>query len=238
MGTAFCHPLSVLDDHSRYLIGLEPMRGPQLETTQRALIDMFETYGLPEAMLMDHGAAWWNPTNGHGLTRLSVMLIKQGIALRYSGVGHPQTQGKVEKWHDTLRRAVRHHGKPPEDLAGWVALLSRIRQNYNHRRPHEALEMDVPAQRYRGSPRRYQPQPVEWQYPTGSAVKRVDCDGRISIFGGNRFVSEALVGERVRLQRMGRVALISYRHMYIREIHADGPSKTLICPVWENVYAN
>jgi transposase InsO family protein len=233
MGAGRCHPLSVLDDHSRYLIGLEAMASPQMEATERALIAMFETHGLPQAMLMDHGTAWWNPTNGHGLTRLSVMLIRQGIVLRYSGVRHPQTQGKVEKWHDTLRRAVRHHGRTPQDLAGWTELLSQIRQVYNDRRPHEALQMQVPAERYRVSPRRYQPHPVEWQYPARSIVKRVDCDGRISIFGGGRFISEALIGERVRVERFGTVALISYRHMYIREIYANGGSQQLICPIWQ-----
>src|SRR5262245_12917951 len=233
MGKTQCHPLSVLDDHSRFLIGLQAMSSPQLEPTQRSLIAMFETYGLPEAMLMDHGTVWWNPTNGHGLTRLSVMLIRQGIVLRYSGVGHPQTQGKVEKWHDTLRRAVRHHGTTPDDLNGWSELLARIRQTYNHVRPHEAIAMQVPAQRYRPSARCYQPRPREWHYPRGSFVKRVDCDGRIHIFGRDRFISEALVGERVRVDRLGRIALISYRHMYIREIHADGPGRQLISPIWE-----
>lgn len=233
MGNMQCHPLSVLDDHSRFLIGLEPMSSPQLEATQRGLIRMFETYGLPEAMLMDHGTVWWNPTNGHGLTRLSVMLIRQGIVLRYSGVGHPQTQGKVEKWHDTLRRAVRHHRTTPTDLQGWGELLRQIRQTYNHVRPHEAIGMQVPAQRYRPSTRCYQPQPREWQYPSRSIVKRVDCDGRIQIFGKERFVSEALIGERVRVEKIGRIALISYRHMYVREIHADGPGRRLVCPIWQ-----
>lgn len=233
MGQGQCHPLSVLDDHSRYLIGLQPMASPQLEPTQRSLIVMFETYGLPEAMLMDHGTVWWNPTNGHGLTRLSVMLIRQGIVLRYSGIGHPQTQGKVEKWHDTLRRAVRHHGVPPKDLPGWGELLAKIRHSYNHVRPHEAINMEVPAQRYRPSTRSYQPQPAEWEYPHRSIVKRVDCDGRIKFFGDDHFVSEALIGERVRVERIGSTALISYRHMYIREVHADGSARQLICPIWD-----
>jgi transposase InsO family protein len=233
MGQAQCHPLSVLDDHSRYLIGLQPMAGPQLEPTQRSLIGMFETYGLPEAMLMDHGTVWWNPTNGHGLTRLSVMLIRQGIVLRYSGIGHPQTQGKVEKWHDTLRRAVRHQGALPKDLTGWSELLAKIRHTYNHVRPHEAINMEVPAQRYRPSTRSYQPQPREWQYPSRSIVKRVDCDGSITIFGDHHFISEALIGERVRVERIGSIALISYRHMHIRELHADGSARQLICPIWE-----
>ena len=232
MGTGQCHPLSVLDDHSRYLVGLEPMASPQFEPTQRALIRMFESYGVPEAMLMDHGCIWWSPTNGHGLTRLAVMLIRQGIELRYSGVRHPQTQGKVEKWHDTLRRAVRHRGKTPADLVGWAELLTEIRYSYNHRRPHEALQMDVPANRYRRSGRNYQPEPVEWQYPSGSTVRRVGNDGHIRALGGEHFISMALVHEKVAVERIGTTALISYRHMYIREIHSNRQARQLVCPIW------
>ena len=147
MGRGFCYPLSVLDDHSRYLVGLDAMASPSLEGVEGSLIGIFERYGLPESMLMDHGTPWWSANNGHGLTRLSVMLIEQGIQLRYSGVGHPQTQGKVEKWHDTLRRAVRHEGQIPEDLSGWEELLAPIRHNYNQVRPHEGIDMQVPADR-------------------------------------------------------------------------------------------
>jgi transposase InsO family protein len=229
-GTGQCHPLSVLDDYSRYLIGLDAMSGPQMEPAQRSLIRMFEQYGLPQAMLMDHGSAWWNPISGHGLTRLSVMLIRQGITLKYSGVGHPQTQGKVEKWHDTLRRAVRHRRWLPEQLADWTTLLYEIRNVYNNVRPHEGINMQVPAQRYQRSPRNYQSQPPEWEYPVGSLIKRVDCDGSIRLFGNSNFLSEALIGERVRVEKFGPVALVSYRHMYIREINENG-SRPLVCAI-------
>ena len=63
-------------------------------------------------MLMDHGAPWWNTSNGWGLTRLSVDLIKQGIDLIYGRVRHPQTQGKVERFHRTLKDSVAHQGQP------------------------------------------------------------------------------------------------------------------------------
>src|SRR5208283_3141853 len=94
------------DDHSRYLLGLFLLAEPSGELTLRCLRRVFEPYGLPEAMLMDHGVPWWSNSNGHGLTQLSVALLKQGIRLYFSGVRHPQTQGKVERLHRTLEQAL------------------------------------------------------------------------------------------------------------------------------------
>jgi transposase InsO family protein len=229
MGGGFCYPLSVLDDHSRYLVGLVAMSSPSLEGVESSVIGIFERYGLPESMLMDHGTPWWSANNGHGLTRLSVMLIEQGIQLRYSGVGHPQTQGKVEKWHDTLRRAVRHEGQMPDDLRGWEELLAPIRQNYNQVRPHEGIDMQVPADRYVRSSRPYQREPRGWEYPMGSIVKRVDRDGRLYVSGRHYFICEALSGKRVRVENIGATVLVSYRQMYIREI-VDEKSRPVVRP--------
>ena len=67
---------------------------------------MFQEYGVPEAMLMDHGSPWWGTANRIGLTRLSVDLMEQGIRLYWSGLGHPQSQGKVERFHRSLSAGI------------------------------------------------------------------------------------------------------------------------------------
>jgi transposase InsO family protein len=232
MGSRECFPLSVLDDHSRYLIGLQALDGTKTEGVQQTLVGLFQEYGLPEAMLMDHGVPWWNAINGHGLTRLSVNLIRQGIRLCFSGVRHPQTQGKVEKFHDTLRRAVKHRNRWPEDLSGWQRDLSEIRHVYNHRRPHEALNMDVPASRYRPSIRSYQAIPKEWDYPTGSWVHRLNTQGQLWWKGRYLFVCRAVASERVCIQELNQKLVVSFRHMWIREIDLKtGHSVALIAPV-------
>ena len=133
-----------MDDHSRYAVGLYPLRSPALEPVRACVVRTFEVYGVPEALLMDHGTPWWSTTNGYGLTRLSVELIEQGIRLCFSGVGHPQTQGKVEQFHCASSRAVRHRGRP-QGWVQWKALLAAFREEYNQVRPHEALAMAVPA---------------------------------------------------------------------------------------------
>jgi transposase InsO family protein len=238
MGDRQCFPLSILDDHSRYLIGLQALDSTKRVGVQETLVNLFAQYGLPEAMLMDHGTPWWDSINGHGLTQLSVALIKQGIRLHYSGVRHPQTQGKVEKFHGTLQRTVTHRDCWPEDLNGWQLQFADIRQNYNHYRPHEALNMDLPAAHYQRSARSYQPEPTEWEYPSGSLVIRLNSQGQLYWKSRYRFVCRPLANEHVRIQQLDNKLLISYRHMWIREIDMlSGRGVPLITPTDEPLRA-
>jgi transposase InsO family protein len=213
-----CHPLSILDDHSRYAVGLYALGELSTEQAYPYLVETFRRYGVPEAMLMDRGTLWWSPHNGWGLTRLSVRLIEQGIQLVYGRVAHPQTQGKVERFHRTLGAALRHRGVP-ERLEQWPAVLAEFRHSYNERRPHEALGMERPGERYQPSGRAYQPRPAAWDYPAGSAVARLSSQGLLVRDGRRWFVCEALGGQRVRVEEFDGKLLVSYRHMYIREIN-------------------
>lgn len=217
MREGICYPLSILDDHSRYAVGLYALPRFNAEAVHRCLVETFQCYGVPEAMLLDHDPLWWSNTNGYGLTWLSVRLIQQGIQLHYGRVGHPQTQGKVERFHRTLDEALQHEGRP-QQWAEWGPALARFRHCYNHVRPHEALGMQRPVERYRPSARAYQPQPPEWAYPEGSEVKRLNSQGCLDEGGDRWFVCEALAGERVRIERFDGRLLVSYRHMYVREI--------------------
>lgn len=216
-----CHALAILDDHSRYLLGLHALTALVIEQAYPCLVETFRGYGLPQAMLMDHGSLWWSPTNGWGLTWLSIGLIEQGITLLYGRVAHPQTQGKVERVNGTVGSELRHHGVP-RHLREWPAALAEMRQTYNHQRPHEALGMQRPAQRYRPSARAYQEQPREWEYPEGSEVRRLDANGMLAEAGRRWFVCEALAGKRVCVERFDEKLLVSYRHMYLREIDPLG----------------
>jgi transposase InsO family protein len=104
-------PLSVLDDHSRYLVGLEQTGSTRAEAVRERLEGLFRSHGVPAAMLMDHGVPWWSAkVGGSGWTWLSVWLMRQGIRCVLSGVGHPQTQGKVERFHQSLEEARRRPG--------------------------------------------------------------------------------------------------------------------------------
>jgi transposase InsO family protein len=212
-----CHPLSILDDHSRYAVGLYAL--PELSGRKACpfLVETFRRYGVPQAMLMDRGALWWSAWNGWGLTRLSVRLIEQGIQLLYGRVRHPQTQGKVERFHRTLGQALRHRGVPRE-FGQWPAALDEFRSSYNQRRPHEALGMKRPAERYQPSRRNYAECVREWEYPEGSDVQRLNSQGMLAADRHRWFVCGALAGQRVQVERFDGKLLVSYRHMYVREI--------------------
>jgi len=98
-------PLSVLDDYSRYLIALAANGSTHGEAVREQLEEAFQRCGVPEGMLMDHGTPWWSQQAPSRQTRLSLWLMRQGIRLHWSGIRHPQTQGKVERFHAALQRA-------------------------------------------------------------------------------------------------------------------------------------
>ncbi len=146
-----------------------------------------------------------------------MQLIKQGIRLLYGRVCHPQTQGKVERFHRTLGEALRHRGLPTR-WAEWLPLLAEVQREYNQRRPHEALALRRPAELYQPSRQRYQERPPAWEYPSGSEVQRLNTQGMLEDRGRRWFVCGALAGQRVRIERLDAKVLVSYRHMYLREI--------------------
>jgi transposase InsO family protein len=213
-----CHTLSVLDDHSRFVVGLTPLLRLQTGAVRAALIRSFERYGVPAAMLMDHGAPWWSTQGPAGLTRLVVFLLKQGIRVVFSAVRHPQTQGKVERFHRTLAERLRWVGVPTT-LAGFRRTLAWFREEYNEVRPHAALGLTPPATHFTPSARPYRPTPRPWSYPAGLEIRRVHPRGVIQVAGAPYFVSEALGGEDVACVPLADRILVVYRHMYVRELH-------------------
>jgi transposase InsO family protein len=210
-------PLSILDDHSRYGVGLYAMRDHSWERVRDCFIDVFERCGKPCQMLMDHGTPWWANQNGWGLSRLSVFLIEQDIDLIFGRVCHPQTQGKVERFHRTLARSMIKQGLPTQ-WHQWQERYDGFLDRYNYVRPHEAIGMQTPAQRYRRSERFYRPQTVPWQYPETLEVVRVDANGMIRWEGRRHFVCEALVHHQVAVEQLGQELLVRFRNMYVRQI--------------------
>lgn len=216
-GEAKDEPLSILDDHSRFGIGLYAMRDHSWQRVQDCFIDAFERCGKPRQMLLDHGAPWWNSRNGWGLSRLSVFLIEQDIDLIFGRVSHPQTQGKVERFHRTLSRSMIKQGLPTQ-WEQWQERYEGFLERYNQIRPHEALGMQTPAQRYRRSDRVYQAQALEWEYPEDLERLRVDANGMICWERRRYFVCEALVHQEVAVEQIGGELLARFRNMYIRQI--------------------
>jgi transposase InsO family protein len=173
-----CHPLTMLDDHSRFNVLLQACEDQRQQTVQDALRRVFERYGLPDAILCDNGAPW-GACGGDEHTGLSIWLLRLGVGVYHGRAYHPQTQGKEERFHRTLKAEVIQRG-------GWshcAQVQKRFddwRSIYNCQRPHEALEMATPASRYRLSQRPYPSQLPELEYATGVQIRRVDQNGWIS----------------------------------------------------------
>jgi transposase InsO family protein len=214
----WCYPLTLLDDHSRYLLGLWPLASISTEPVQATLRAHFRRHGMPEALLLDHGVPWWSSSSGHGLTRLSVWLMCHGVSLLWAAVRHPQTLGKVERFHRTLDERTRHAGLP-ETLKAWRQWADLMRWEYNHLRPHEALGMKTPAQVY-GSDnlRAYREPPPQWDYG-GAHTALVNTAGCVAFRGRRWFVCEALADQRVRLDELDALLVVTFRNTTVREIN-------------------
>lgn len=211
-------PLSVLDDCSRYAIGLEALRGTQWRPVRQRLEVMFEEAGLPDGMLMDHGTPWWNANHPCGWTQLSIWLMNRNVRLHFSAVRHPQTQGKVERFHRTLEDALHERGFPATE-AEWPGWLASFRQEYNQVRPHEALGMATPASRWRPSDRRYQPT-AAWEYAEGAQLQKLRAWGQVRLGSHEYTVSAALAGQYVQLVPLGTDRmLVFYRRTCVRELN-------------------
>jgi transposase InsO family protein len=221
-------PLSVIDDCSRYAVALSSIGTTRAQAVRERLQTAFLDCGLPDAMLMDHGIPWWNMGSPGGWTELSVWLMKQDIQLLYAGVRHPQTQGKVERFHGALELARRRRGLPaPELRQSW---LDDFRHEYNHLRPHEALAMQTPASLWRPSQRRFNPDPAPWQYPQGSEVQRLESTGQLQLEGRRWQVAGPLAQELVQLVRLGQRVLVFYRNTLVRELDLAGQASTSVEP--------
>jgi transposase InsO family protein len=218
-------PLSVIDDHSRYLIALEATGKLDGDLVRKRLEQAFERCGVPEAMLMDHGTPWWNWQSFSGRTHLSLWMMRQGIQLCWSGIQHPQTQGKVERFHGSLQRALDRRGGVGPEPQLW---LDAYRSEYNQVRPHEALEMQTPASVWRKSERHYDPHPPPWQYPQGAWTMKVDCQGTLDLHGQRWRIGRTLAGERVLIQPIEERFLVFYCSTLVREIDPAIQRSTIV----------
>jgi transposase InsO family protein len=147
LSTGRCHPLTVLDDHSRFCLALAACPDEQGITVQQQLVSVFQCYGLPERMLVDNGPPWGSSGQGSH-TRFSAWLIRLGVTVSHGRPFHPQSQGKDERFHRTLKLEVVSQRPVWHSLPDVQAAFDGWRPHYNFERPHEALGFEVPASRY------------------------------------------------------------------------------------------
>jgi transposase InsO family protein len=187
-----CHPLTVLDDHSRYSIGLIACADETEPTVKGHLTGLFRRHGLPEAMLADNGSPWGG-SGAIGHTALEVWLLRIGIPLLHGKPRHPQTQGKEERFHRTLDVELLQ-GNRFAGLAASQIGFDAFRRVYNTERPHEGIGMAVPQSRYRASQITFPEQLAEPDYYATDVVRRVHQDGAASFHGWRVKLSQAFGG--------------------------------------------
>jgi transposase InsO family protein len=204
-----CHPLTVLDDHSRYALVLAACGDERTQTVRSHLIQAFKTYGLPRKILSDNGPPWG--TAGHTIeaqwTPLTAWLLRLNIGVGHGAPYHPQTQGKEERFHRTLKG----------DLLKWNVIhdlddaqekFDDYRQTYNHVRPHEALKMACPGQRYVISERPYPDALPAVEYNAGQRTMKVTSSGGITVDSKYYQMGRAFGGHEVALRPTRRDGLL------------------------------
>jgi transposase InsO family protein len=194
-----CHPLTVVDDHSRYDLCLEACANERGDTVRERLERTFRRYGLPEAFFVDNGTPWGDPS-GERWTRFSVWLLKLGIAVIHSRPYHPQSRGKNERFHRTLQAEV-FALRRLRDLAEVQRAFDAWREVYNFERPHEAIGQQVPASRYQPSQRAMPDRLPTVEYDAHEIVRIVPNTKAYVSFKNQLWkVPQAFCGERLAIR--------------------------------------
>ena len=191
-----CYPLTVTDAFSRFIIRCEVVDDPNGPCVQAVLDSAFREFGLPAAIRSDNGPPFASRGAG-GLTSLAVWLVRLGIRLERIQPGKPQQNGRHERMHLTLKRDTA--SPPAGSRRAQQRRFDRWRHEFNHERPHEALDNKPPATRFAPSALRYPRPPIRFDISFLSRQLRVERDGTVRIDRQRVFISTALHGEDIEL---------------------------------------
>ncbi len=189
-------PFTVTDGFSRYLIGLSATCSTQGAECKPLLERAFREYGLPEVIRSDNGPPFAS-SGVAGLTELSVWWIKLGIRHERIDPGHPQQNGRHERFHLTLLEAMQPRAA---SRAAQARRFAAFKRDYNEERPHEALGQQPPARFYHPSPRRMPRRLPEPGYPAEAAVRQVRSNGEIKWRGELVYICSTLAGETIAVE--------------------------------------
>lgn len=194
-----CDPLTITDAHSRYLLRCHIV--PKADGVHVAAIfeAAFREHGLPGVIHTDNGAPFASRAPG-GLSRVSMQWVKLGVVPERSRLASPQDNGRHERMHSTLKQATL---QPPERTPRrQQESFDRFQQEYNHERPHEALEDRTPASCYRPSRRPMPRRMPELEYGDDVMVRRISQQGSLKMNGERTFVSEIFAYEWLGLRAL------------------------------------
>jgi transposase InsO family protein len=193
------HPLTVIDDHSRYALCIGAC-GDETGTTVKAQLEqVFRHYGLPQAFFVDNGNPWGDSQGGEW-TKFRIWLLKLGVHLIHARPFHPQSRGKNERFHRSMDDEV-FAMRALANLSEAQYVFTDWRGTYNHERPHEGIAMQRPAERYWPSPRPLPEKLPHVEYGQGETVRKVTLNTRSIWFRGKEWnVPKAFAGESLALR--------------------------------------
>ena len=195
---SLCYPLTILDDHSRYSLGVLACSNQKRETVQNHFRHIFDRYGLPRAIYVDNGNPWGTPIEGFGQTKFTAWLLRHDVAVIHGRPYYPQGRGKIERFHRTLKLEVLQ-GRQFSSLEETQVEFDTWRSVYNQERPHESLDLGVPSTRYRVSDRSFREATEAFVYGDRFVVRRTQHRGQLSFRGTKYRVSEAFSGDSIGL---------------------------------------
>jgi hypothetical protein len=190
-----------MDDHSRYLLDLGACANEKGDTVKERLIEVFRRYGLPYSIITDNGAPWGAPVPGC-ITKFGVWLIRLGIILKHSGMYHPQTNGKLERQHRTLKAEV-IQARQFRSINECQRAFDEWRDDYNCVRPHEGIGMLTPADKFCVSNLAYPDRLPEIEFGPDDEIRKVQQGGVIHLHGKRYWVGQALRGYNVAVRTVG-----------------------------------
>lgn len=209
-----CYPLDILDDHSRFCLCTEP----KLAATgvKESFLRVFQEYGLPDALLSDNGAQFAGFRGGY--TRFERWLMDLDIFPIHGRILHPQTQGKIERFHRTMKTELLR--EPFRNLAEATDKFAEWRWKYNEIRPHSALGMKPPAKVYTPSKRQlFEPKPYEY---TSGYVCKVNSWGYLRFGPVQLYLSESMANTYVEVVPADNDTFsIHYRNFQIALVDAN-----------------
>lgn len=196
----YCYPLTISDSASRYLIACEALSTTKEVYAFSVFESAFKQFGLPRAIRTDNGVPFASPNALYGLSRLSVWWLRLGIEIERIKPGNPQQNGRHERMHltlklETTKPAARNFLQQQARFDDFIAC-------YNNERPHQALNMQYPAERYVPSIRAYQGLP-ELDYPLHDKTVTVTTCGRICFNRQKINLSTVFAGQSVGIKQVG-----------------------------------
>jgi transposase InsO family protein len=221
-----CHPLSIIDDHSRFCLCADAKPNEKREGVEESFRRIFKEYGMPEILLCDNGNPW-GTSQSTGYTLFELWLMELGILTVHIRPRHPQTQGKTEKFNRSFKDE-RLKFYVPSDLQDADRQRTEYRSFYNNERPHFALDLDVPASHYQPSKREFPIKIKDWEYGSEYETRKIKSTGFLTYGGQGYFLSEAFGGKMIAIKPSSKEGFLNIYYRQFRIARIDLKERSVV----------